>query len=1027
MARKDQEFAASFPLDLGIDLVSHEASVQPFGEGGALLTSRNTRLNKIRGVPTKAPGTVEMIDPHTGSAACGGVIPCGQMSNAVLFRHRQYGPQRVAGTQIAPLQSVLQANVQNFWPADVSRAGAVPARAQWRDPAVCLFNGQMWFASVRIDTAGIAIFISVLGPNGELLVSPESNIAITGTLSSSVDPPWLGLTAHGARGVRLWYRDGTATTVKIAALSIVNGAVSIGTATSLYTPAGAGAQSYDLCKQDDDFAWLLTLSSGAVTSIALHKVSIATHTLTTTTTAVASATTSRLAVQYGNMFSGGRVAVAVSLLASDNNTFLLYNDSGVNQYTITAQAMYGDVAVGFWRVGGSEFAVFGVTDTNIFPSANGTGITLQFRAIAGGALANTKLVPWTRFVSRMVMHSPSASEMYPVFAGQPIWDGAGQHTAGTMPDPAIDVYRVDYVSQVSRAGRFGVDRAVIYAMTFAPPGDDIGIPYNGQTIAIDGNKLAMVYAEYAAESVGIYPTADPITRYVEMDFAARQPRYAIGADGSAIVASAIPVEWDGVSFSEICAPQRLVLSGSKTGGTAPFPPAGTYLAAACCVWTDASGVKHRGPPSRLISITMNGTTDSWTFDVTLPYVFRDGLSQDKFQLELYLSTAGGSILYRAKPNPPTFTSHYAQFTFVPSITVSANTPIIYTDGSGGQPVEAQQPGAFLTVAVVANRMWALNAERRNEWWFTKPKEDGFSYEWSSEFTISTPPAAGNGVAVVENGGTPYLLCERGVWAVTGTGPDVTNTFGGFNAPEQVSELGCSKRESVIQTPVGVMFIANSRFALVGAGGQRIFDQIDASIVGAVAPILLRNTQEVVWFSSTGTHYVYNYALDRWTTWDTQVCPATSCAALDPVSGLVTVVNTAGAVFQMDPNVPSTTAQMTFSTGRAQFGGPEDDNVINDVFIRARYAGPHGLVVTIVTDYGLTSYTTTFDAAQILACVDGAHYTLNVSPGTMDMRACRLTIDETNATGEGFQPVAVTFGGGKNGGPKRDAVRPAGRA
>ena len=81
----------------------------------------------------------------------------------------------------------------------------------------------------------------------------------------------------------------------------------------------------------------------------------------------------------------------------------------------------------------------------------------------------------------------------------------------------------------------------------------------------------------------------------------------------------------------------------------------------------------------------------------------------------------------------------------------------------------------------------------------------------------------------------------------------------------------------------------------------------------------------------------------------------------------------------------------------------------------------------MADYGLDTYTFDFDAPTLAGLVDGDQYTLCVSPGRMDMRACQVLIAETETTGDAFQPLAVTFNGGRNGGAKRDAVRPNGRA
>jgi hypothetical protein len=206
MPSKTQEFAASFTLDLGVDNTAHPSAVQPLGPTGALVASVNTRLSKTRGVPRKSPRAAIMLDPatHAGSTAAGGVIPCGHVSSNLVMRHKRYGPQRIAGTELlalnAPLGGVVGlANPGNHkpWAADVSRAGAVPFPAQHVGPAMCANGGFLWFAAIRLDGNVLQVHLSVLGPNGELAAIPRSVASVTG---GSGTPPWVGLTSGTACG-----------------------------------------------------------------------------------------------------------------------------------------------------------------------------------------------------------------------------------------------------------------------------------------------------------------------------------------------------------------------------------------------------------------------------------------------------------------------------------------------------------------------------------------------------------------------------------------------------------------------------------------------------------------------------------------------------------------------------------------------------------------------------------------------------------------------------------------------------------
>jgi hypothetical protein len=580
---------------------------------------------------------------------------------------------------------------------------------------------------------------------------------------------------------------------------------------------------------------------------------------------------------------------------------------------------------------------------------------------------------------------------------------------------------------VSCVGRFGVDTAAIY-----PPADNnMDALYNSQIACIEGNKFAFAYVERQVDfDLPTGTTRSSTARYVEMDFAPRQPRFTVTADGAALVAGAMPMEWDGVAYAEVCSPTRPKIAVAISGGSGLAPPAGNYILSAVHQWIDSAGVLHRSMPAQPVRVTMAG--GAWIVQVSVPTLLvRNGINHEKYETLIYVSQAGGTVLYRQYANVTTSGTFVDTYNSVPADPGDATHPPIYSTGDPAEELMSQQPPAFSDVEVVSDRAWGVEAERPGLLWYSKSKAPGIAYEWSSDFKVDLPARAGRAVAVVDLNGSPAALCERGVWVITGPGPDNAFLSGGFNPPEQVSDIACTNRGSVIRTPSGVMFISNGRFAMVGAGGQRVFEQINADQqIGTVCPVLLRETHEVVWFSANGQHMVYNYQLDRWSWWGTDTVPAVRCAARDPVSGLVNIVRVSdGAVWQLDPQASSLTAQLIFETGDIVFGGPEDDNVVNEVVLRAQSYGPHGVTFTLTNDYGQgegSPFVRAYTPAEVAACTVNGQYTLSVSPGSMALRALRVAVVETNAFADGMGPLSLTIQGSRNGGTLRSAVRAAGR-
>jgi hypothetical protein len=535
------------------------------------------------------------------------------MSSNLVVRNRRYGSQRIADAGLMPLAAPLSGTLRQYWPADVSRAGVVPMPGQYTAPAVCAISGYLWFASIRYDSGAIGVFVTVLGPNGECAALPMKVVALaSGSIGA---PPWVGLTAHGANGIRLWYRNGTSTAVLLRTLTLVSGVVSATSPVTVYTPIAAGAGTYDVSALDDSTAYLVTLGSALATNVALTKVAVATNTVTNTTLiAAAFATTTKLAVKAATMTGGTRIAISAALFGSTLSCYL-YEDTGTPNllHAVVGVLTAGEPLAGFYQQGATEYVVYGVADVTCTVATTGftgsAGLLLQFRTPdVAGTLAGSITLPWTRALSRFMTHSPASGEMYPLVCVQTCWDsddGDRPTSHAWLSDPDVRVLRIDSASTVSCVGRFGVDTAAIYPAD--PAGGTLNVLYNSQSACISGDKFAFGYFERQVDQD--FATGSSTVRYVEMDFASRQPRFAVGADGTAIIAGAMPMEWDGVTFSEICPPVRPKVTVTDTGGSGPAIPAGDYLVTAIYQWVDAAGVLHRSMPAEVVSIAAGG--GSW--------------------------------------------------------------------------------------------------------------------------------------------------------------------------------------------------------------------------------------------------------------------------------------------------------------------------------------------------------------------------------------------------------------------------------
>jgi hypothetical protein len=595
---------------------------------------------------------------------------------------------------------------------------------------------------------------------------------------------------------------------------------------------------------------------------------------------------------------------------------------------------------------------------------------------------------------------------------QQVWDaGADVGTDEFLFDPSIEIYTVNGTSKLTPIARLGVNTAVRYETVFD------NTAFSSSTSIMADSKLITTYLRDNFKDA--YNTDGYVIRYVDLDIDAGQPRYAITPEGGAVIAAALPAYWDGCEVTEFSPLHQPAIYVATTGGTGASLTAGVYQFRAVVTWKDSTGEVVRSLSSPAYSVTCGGTDEPkiWVY---APYSMKNGVRQERFNVQIYATLQDGSVFYAQPYIASSVGSDYWVISSVDQPESGYLNPLIYSTGSATSPLASECPGAIWDVACVGHRLWMINAENRSEALYTKPKESGIRFEWNYVNTIPFPASAGKLMAVADANGTPLFLSSTGLYQVAGEGPDANNQGQQFSKPFLVGTTHCTDRNSVITMPLGVMFISGDRFALFSGGQVRTFDADASNLGDCVSVAHFRDYEEVVWFGATKA-YVYNYGRDRWTTWSSGTLRSdVACAAQLPINDKVLLASTSDAkVYLMDPDQTSTTAQIAVGTGWVNIGGPQDDIVLRDLVLYARRGGAHGLSVSIEMDYGADSTATkTYSAAEITAGVQDGKYTLPIQFATHGARAFRVTFTETDAAGAGFRPVNATVVFGKNPGIAR---------
>jgi len=1015
----------SFSLAIGMDNASYDETVQPIGQMPALLLSANTRLSKTRGVVSKSPGATGLT---LGTARCGGVVPCGPVDSSVaFFNDKEGGNQRVSGASVGLLSSVrLTSEKQNsYFPAQVTAAGVIPGATNVPfNGAVCYdaTNGRTIYAVVKdpglVGVAPAGIYVSAVDDAGRQVVSPTEVVSLPG-ITSVTGGAWLGLSYHGANGIRLWYDDAGVITYRTLTISGIS--VSLGAAVPLVTPLSVARRNVALAYDPANpaYAYLFTRDTAVAGDVLLIRVDVTGGAAVVVSFAAGANADSKLGI--GSVVQAGTtyLAGAVSLAAGTTTVYQFNPTTLFPIFTVAGQMTYGECSVGFYRsTGGTVYCVHAVSGTDYSTATTATpgGTRVQFREITTGTLLYESVLPWQAMIGQVATHMPSSSEMYPLLTVQGCYSPrAFAHDpldVDFLPDPSIEVYRPNLTSvtagltvQWCCVGRLGTDFAARYS---GATGVVSGWPVltASNSVVCSGDSLIITYlSRNDGDAIG----AKYQPRYARLNFGAVNPRYAVASDGATIIAGALPVMWDGTAITEVCslrAPKMLV---AAAGGVGAAFPAGTYLVAAVALWKDSLGKIHRSPPSNVVSFAGGGAP---IFSCTVQPSYRNGVTLEPYQLIWYLTETNGTVLYATTNERTTSTDYWWIDTGASQAFPSAFSPAIYTDGGPTLPLASYAPNACVDAAVVADRVWLIDAERRGRAYYSTPFEPGYAPLFSPDQFVDFPSSAGALLAVSSHRDSPIFLSSAGVWTVAGEGPDAYGEGGGqpaFAAPQQVSTIPCTSGVSVVQTPVGVMYQSGNRFATFGDQARRFTNLTVGAVIGAV---VFRDQQEVVFFLSTGTAYVYNYELDAWSMWDTDTLQggaSCTCVASVPTTSCALYFSSAvNSLIRMDPSTVSTAALIRIETGWIVLGGPQDDNSVQDIVLREKYAGTHGITISVATNYQVAESSRTVASADTLAASQNGRCDVVIQPPQMAARALKLVLTETGATGEGFQPVNVTL-------------------
>jgi hypothetical protein len=1032
-----------------------------------LASAKNTRYSLFRGTATKAPSVGSQVFVPSYPNPPGAIITHGLSDTTMtLYNPGKGGPYRSTdgagafptGIDGYPIQSA-------YYPVEISDSGSIPGSFVTCPPA-CAFDadGNRWFASVRrapteynITSTTTAVFVTVISPTGEILVSPTVAVVL-GAPDAAVPrySSWVGLTSHPGNGIRLWYLDGTA--VKSSTLSVTGSALAVSDTWTPFSsvtsvgvaPTTAGGCLLDVSNAGDStYAWVLAVYPSSAPTVS--RVNVVTRTI---------AATSAILVSIGTNFYKGSLS-HIKLDGTDYVGVVISRPSGsggiitrlLNGTTLATIWTQANSTAGhnsectfrFHRLGGvthciSAFVSFGNASTY-----TGTEMRLWAWRFADGVLAGSWTEPNVRLASRGLDHKPNGddTEVYPILPLTSAYslNSSDDYTSPNyVEEPSVDVVRI-----IRRGVPVAVGPYTVYKWTghvVARYGVDrvrMGTAQGTGLICPNSNNLAVspdgltVLATYTEENFKV-STASPagyLARYVTLDYGPNKyVRPVHDAAGASFVSQSVPACYDGNNITEWSPFHRPKLVYEAGGYVmAPVNLTGDFWVSAVLSWKDATGEIHRSAPSTPVRLTPSASSSKLT--LFLPKSYRDGVTAESYIVQIYatLSGSGQSSVFYVQNWTTVLVSEsvsetiaaYPSFAFTVPALPTSNGATLYTTGGPYQPLPAEPLPPVWDACVIKSRTWAIDGERRYRAIYSKIKEPGIAYEFNSVLEVVVPATHGKLVSVAEWQGTTLLLAERGIWALYGEGPDNVGN-GAFAPPTIVAEIGCTNKASVVRTPAGVFFESSTGYLAKFDGQVAIFDTVGSNI-GSVYAAHFPLQQEVLFLSGTnpGNNWHYNYKYDRWSTWDVDpgsVLENVTLATQTPISKKLTLSRESGYYsYTFDPAdyATRTDVRMLWETGWVKPQGAQGDINLGRILLHAKQGSAHGVGFTIYYDYQLDPSTwdqRTWTSAEIDALVDGSfNYLVGFDIPKKPCRAFKVTVFEIapspNVGGLGMVPVKLT--------------------
>lgn len=409
-------------------------------------------------------------------------------------------------------------------------------------------------------------------------------------------------------------------------------------------------------------------------------------------------------------------------------------------------------------------------------------------------------------------------------------------------------------------------------------------------------------------------------------------------------------------------PEDIKATWSSSGGSMVAKPDGStnanaYFYQVTYEWTDAQGNLHRSATSIPLAVTTvgSGTSGSVSLEIpTLRLTYKTSV-----RIVVYRWSIGQQIFYQVTSvtspllNDPTVDT----VTYVDTLADSSilGNVILYTTGGVLENIAGPACSAS---TLWKSRYWLVDSEDQNLLWYSKPVQEDTPTEMTDLQTVYVAPTSGQQTstgpitALSAMDDKLIIFKKDAIYYMTGDGPDITGANNNFSDPVFItSTVGCSNPQSIVLSPIGIMFQSDKGIWLLGRDLSTRYIGADVESYNAnsvLSAVQVPGTNQVRFNLSNATVLMYDYYYEQWGTFS-------NVGGISSVifQGLHTYINSLGQVKQelpgsfIDTSVP---VVLSFSTAWIKLTGLQGFQRAYFLYLLSNYLTPHMLQVSLAYDY-----------------------------------------------------------------------------